>query len=188
MPGPLTRRTSMPSTSCTPRARRIDEVRTETGRAAVIVAPYDAELFGHWWFEGPEFLDLVVRKSCAQSAYRLSTPSDVLDSGLEFQIAMPAASSWGAYGHSQIWLNSDNEWIWPHVHHAAREMSRIAREQPRRRGADAPRPQSARPRASSRHRERLAVHDQYGNDGRVRRIARAQAYQPLQPAARPDRE
>ena len=95
----------------------------------MIVAPFDAELFGHWWFEGPEFLDLVVRKSCAQSVYRLSTPSDVLDSGLEFQIGMPAASSWGAYGHSQVWLNSDNEWIWPHVHHAAREMTRIAREQ-----------------------------------------------------------
>jgi 1,4-alpha-glucan branching enzyme len=110
------------------RAHRIDEVRTATGRAPVIVAPYDAELFGHWWFEGPEFLDLVVRKSCAQSAYRLSTPSDVLESGLEFQIGMPAASSWGAYGHSHTWLNSDNEWIWPHVHHAAREMSRIARE------------------------------------------------------------
>ena len=95
----------------------------------MIVAPFDAELFGHWWFEGPEFLDLVVRKSCAQSVYRLSTPSDVLDTGLEFQIGMPAASSWGAYGHSQVWLNSDNEWIWPHVHHAAREMTRIAREQ-----------------------------------------------------------
>jgi len=111
------------------RARRVDDVRSETGRAPVIVAPYDAELFGHWWFEGPEFLDLVVRKSCEQSAYRLSTPSDVLDSGLEFQSSMPAASSWGAYGYSRTWLNSDNAWIWPHLHQAAREMSRIALEQ-----------------------------------------------------------
>ncbi len=112
------------------RARRIEEVWTNTGRAPVIVAPYDAELFGHWWFEGPEFLDLVVRKSCTQSAYRLSTPSDVVDSGLELQAAMPAASSWGGYGYSQTWLNRDNEWIWPHVHHATREMSRIAQQRP----------------------------------------------------------
>ena len=112
------------------RATRIVHVRTETGRPPVIVAPYDAELFGHWWFEGPEFLDLVVRKSCNQSAYRLSTASDVIDSGVEFQVAMPAASSWGAYGHSQTWLNSDNEWIWPHLHRATREMSRIAQERP----------------------------------------------------------
>jgi len=100
----------------------------------VIVALYDAELFGHWWFGGPEFLNLAVRKSCAQSAYRLSTPSDVLDSGLEFQTAMPAASSWGAYGYSQTWLNRDNEWIWPHLHHATREMSRIAQQRPRAEG------------------------------------------------------
>jgi 1,4-alpha-glucan branching enzyme len=53
-----------------------------------------------------------------------------VSSGLEFQVAMPAASSWGAYGYSQIWLNPDNEWIWPHLHRAAREMSRIARERP----------------------------------------------------------
>jgi 1,4-alpha-glucan branching enzyme len=111
-------------------ATRIADVRAQQGRAPVIVAPYDAELFGHWWFEGPEFLDLVVRKSCQQSAYRLSTPSDVIDSGGEFQVAMPAASSWGAYGYSRIWLNSDNEWIWPHLHRGTREMARIARERP----------------------------------------------------------
>ena len=112
------------------RATRVEQVRNEIGRPPVIVAPYDAELFGHWWFEGPEFLDLVVRNSCSQSAYRLSTPSDVMDSGLEFQVAMPAASTWGAYGYSQIWVNRDNAWIWPHLHHATREMLRIAREHP----------------------------------------------------------
>ena len=54
------------------RAARIEQVRTQTGRAPVIAAPYDAELFGHWWFEGPEFLDLVVRNSAIslRTAYR----------------------------------------------------------------------------------------------------------------------
>jgi 1,4-alpha-glucan branching enzyme len=112
------------------RVTRFEEVWREHDRPPVIVAPYDAELFGHWWFEGPEFLDLVVRKSCQQSAYRLATPSDVANSGVQFQLAMPAASSWGAYGYSEIWLNRDNEWIWPHLHRAAGEMSRIARERP----------------------------------------------------------
>jgi len=112
------------------RATRFGEVRREQHLPSVIVAPYDAELFGHWWFEGPEFLDLVVRQSCEQAAYRLSTPSDVISSGLDFQVAMPAASSWGAYGYSQIWLNRENVWIWPHLHRATREMSSIARERP----------------------------------------------------------
>ena len=108
--------------------------RAVLGRPPVIVAPYDAELFGHWWFEGPEFLDRVVRKiACDQQGYRLCSPSDVIDSGLDFQVAMPTASSWGAYGYSDSWLNDRNDWIWPHVHRAVNAMAAIARN---RRTAD----------------------------------------------------
>ena len=113
---------------------RMEYVSNIAARPAVIVAPYDAELFGHWWFEGPEFLDLVVRKSAReQHAYSLSTATDVMDSGMEFQVATPAASSWGANGYNETWLNGATEWIWPHLHRAARELARIARE---RAGAD----------------------------------------------------
>ena len=163
------------------RATRFEEVRREKHRPPVIVAPYDAELFGHWCFEGPELLDLVVRQSCEQAAYRLSTPSDVISSGLDFQVAMPAASSWGAYGYSQIWLNPDNGWIWPHPHRATKIMSRIARGTPQRRGSDAATVQSACPRARARERERLAVHDHDGDNGGLREAASGNARQPLQP-------
>jgi 1,4-alpha-glucan branching enzyme len=106
-------------------------------RSPVVVAPYDAELFGHWWFEGPEFLDRVVRKvACDQKAYRLSTPTDVIESGLNFQVAMPAASSWGAYGYSDTWLNGANSWMWPHVHNVTEQMAKIARERPQATGLE----------------------------------------------------
>ncbi len=118
-------------------ATRMERVRSVTSRPPVIVAPYDAELFGHWWFEGPEFLDLVVRKSVAdQHEYRLSTPTDVMDGGLDFQVAMPAASSWGANGYSDTWCNDANDWIWPHLHHATSEMARIARQRARAEGQE----------------------------------------------------
>ena len=100
-----------------------------TGRQPVVVAPYDAELFGHWWFEGPEFLDRVVRKiadGCLP--LRLSTPTDVIDSGVTFQVAMPAASSWGAYGYSDTWVNARTQWIWPHLLHAVDQMATVARD------------------------------------------------------------
>ena len=106
---------------------QIDHWRQLLARPPVVVAPYDAELFGHWWFEGPEFLDLVVRKIVQEyRGYRLSTPTDVMNSGLQFQVTMPAASSWGAYGYSDSWLNSKNEWVWPHLHHTAQEMAKVA--------------------------------------------------------------
>ncbi|MGO9788655.1 MAG: glycoside hydrolase family 57 protein [Solirubrobacteraceae bacterium] len=111
------------------RASQIEHWRSVLERPPVVGAPYDAELFGHWWFEGPEFLDLVVRKVARdQRTYRLSSPADVIDSGLDFQVAMPAASSWGAYGYSNTWLNDTNAWIWPHLHHATAELARIASE------------------------------------------------------------
>jgi 1,4-alpha-glucan branching enzyme len=113
------------------RSRQIQHWSGVLSRPAVAVVPYDAELFGHWWFEGPEFLDLVVRKAIYdQQSYRLSTPSDVLECGLDFQVAMPAASSWGAYGYNDTWLNDGNCWIWPHLHHVTEEMAKIAGERP----------------------------------------------------------
>jgi 1,4-alpha-glucan branching enzyme len=100
-------------------------------RPPVLVTPFDTELFGHWWFEGPQFLDQIVRQVADGShGYRLSTPTDVADSGLDFQVTLPAASSWGAYGYSDTWLNDRNSWIWPHLHHAAAAMKALAAQRP----------------------------------------------------------
>jgi len=119
------------------RATQIEYWRSVLERPPVVAAPYDAELFGHWWFEGPEFLDVVVRRvACDQRAYRLSSPTDVMDSGLDFQVAMPAASSWGAYGHGNTWLNDTNDWIWPHLHRATAEMAKIARDHANAKGLE----------------------------------------------------
>jgi 1,4-alpha-glucan branching enzyme len=105
--------------------------KSAAARPAVLVAPYDAELFGHWWFEGPEFLDSVVRQAEQhRDSWRLATPTDVMDSGLDFQVAMPAASSWGAYGYSGTWLNDTNAWIWPQLHRAVEDMGAMTTSRP----------------------------------------------------------
>ncbi len=101
------------------------------GRRPIIVAPYDAELFGHWWFEGPHFLDALLRKSAEQDVCRLATPSDYLADHPENQLATPAASSWGEKGHAEMWLDGSNDWIYPHLHRCARGMARLARDFPR---------------------------------------------------------
>ena len=56
------------------RERQIEHLRRTLGRPPVVVAPYDAELFGHWWFEGPEFLEFFIRKAVHdQRTFRLAT-------------------------------------------------------------------------------------------------------------------
>jgi 1,4-alpha-glucan branching enzyme len=108
------------------RRRQIAEVGG-LGFDPVIVAPFDAELFGHWWFEGPRFLELFVRKAANEPELRLTTPSEYLASHPMEQTLQPAASTWGENGHLDVWLDQNNAWIYPHLDAAGRRMSEIAR-------------------------------------------------------------
>ena len=108
---------------------------TQLGRAAAIldrppllVSAYDAELFGHWWYEGLEFLDLFVRKACFdQKIFSLVTPQEYLRRHPTHQLAAPSASSWGEGGYWRMWLNEANEWIYPHLQLAQERMTELAR-------------------------------------------------------------
>ena len=91
----------------------------------VVVAPYDAELFGHWWFEGPDWLEAVIRRA-ERDGLALRTPGDYLDAAEKLPHATPSASSWGEEGYNAFWLNPANDWIYPHLHQAARAMGGLA--------------------------------------------------------------
>jgi 1,4-alpha-glucan branching enzyme len=98
----------------------------------IVVAPFDAELFGHWWFEGPLFLEKFIRKAAFdQNEFYLTTPSEFLETHPTQQAIKPAASTWGAKGHLEMWLDPGNAWIYPHLHVAARRMSDLARNHQR---------------------------------------------------------
>lgn len=102
------------------RTRQIVEASHTMDRRPVVVTPYDAELFGHWWFEGPIFLDMLLRKMhFDQDAIETSTPSRVLHETPTNQVTTPAGSSWGAEGHYGFWLSEKNSWIYPLLHDSA---------------------------------------------------------------------
>ena len=89
----------------------------------VVTAPYDAELFGHWWFEGPDFIDEVARSmATTPDVARMRSLGDVVALGAEWQMAQPARSSWGRRGQAEVWLNERNDWIWPRLHRAIRRV------------------------------------------------------------------
>ena len=107
----------------------------------IVVAPFDAELFGHWWFEGPRFLESFIRKvahehqdlrltskeAYGQQDFQLTTPTAFLANHPTQQTIAPAASSWGENGYLGVWLDESNSWIYPHLHSAARRMTEVAR-------------------------------------------------------------
>ncbi|MCK8828050.1 DUF1957 domain-containing protein [Natroniella acetigena] len=96
-------------------------------RTPIIISPYDAELFGHWWYEGPTWLEFLIRKiACDQQEIALSTPSQYLDKYPINQVATPSQSSWGDEGYNQVWLNQTNDWIYPQLHQMTEKMINLA--------------------------------------------------------------
>ncbi|MFW5999237.1 MAG: glycoside hydrolase family 57 protein [Halanaerobiaceae bacterium] len=96
-------------------------------RNPVVIAPYDAELFGHWWFEGPQWLEFLLEKlHYDQEEIETITPSDYLEIYPDNQISMPSESSWGYKGYHEVWLNGSNDWIYRHLHEAEYKMKDLA--------------------------------------------------------------
>jgi 1,4-alpha-glucan branching enzyme len=114
------------------RERQIEHLAGRmAGTRPIVISPYDAELYGHWWHEGPMFIDFLVRKVAHdQRIFRLATPGDYLRENPDQQLGAPPLCSWGAGGYAAVWLDGTNDWIYRHLHKAAERMVALAREFP----------------------------------------------------------
>ena len=113
------------------RELQIQYLAAKMDRPPLVVAPYDAELFGHWWYEGPQWLDYLFRNSASQqTVFGMITPSDYLRQYPSNQISMPSQSSWGNGGYHEVWLDGSNDWIYRHLHKAAERMVALANHYP----------------------------------------------------------
>ena len=109
------------------RQLQINRLSAEMDRPPVIVAPYDAELFGHWWFEGPHWLEWVLRlASETTSGVQSISCTDYLNQQTSIQKSTPSASTWGDQGYSGYWINEANDWIYPFLHKAGESMEKLA--------------------------------------------------------------
>jgi len=109
------------------RQQQVESLGDLLGIAPIITAPYDAELFGHWWFEGPMFLEMLLRKMhFDQNRVKTVLPSAYLNMSNRHQVVTPSFSSWGYKGYGEVWLDPCNDWIYPHLHKAQDLMSGYA--------------------------------------------------------------
>jgi 1,4-alpha-glucan branching enzyme len=101
------------------------------GKKPIVTSMYDAELFGHWWYEGPDFLEMLCRKlHYDQKDVSLITPSEYLNENPQNQMIQPEMSSWGDKGYHEVWLNGANDWIYRHLHKASETMIELAERFP----------------------------------------------------------
>ena len=113
------------------RQKQIEYLYDFMQKKPIIVSPYDAELSGHWWYEGPMWLDFLIRKiAFDQDQMRLITASEYLAENPRNQVITPSLSSWGWKGYSEMWLQGPNDWIYRHLHSASERMAELAKNFP----------------------------------------------------------
>jgi 1,4-alpha-glucan branching enzyme len=105
--------------------RRLQRSLSVGPRPPIVVAPYDAELFGHWWFEGPAFLEALIHCLDEAQDIRPVTLGEHLHLHGTAGDICPATSSWGERGYNSAWLRPDMGWVYLHLHQAAGELEEL---------------------------------------------------------------
>ena len=106
----------------------LGEHHRKTSSKGILCAPYDAELFGHWWAEGVYFLKEVMRNISKSPDVELTTCSKYLAENVPSRVISIPEGSWGEGGYHYIWLNKWTEWTWKHIYEDEAKMSELARQ------------------------------------------------------------
>jgi 1,4-alpha-glucan branching enzyme len=102
----------------------------EHGGSSIIAAAYDTELFGHWWFEGVDWLKQVLRQLSKSEVVELNTASKYIEQHPPEDVLALPEGSWGTGGGHFTWNNVDNDWMLPIVHAAELKMEELVAKFP----------------------------------------------------------
>ena len=94
----------------------------------MFLIPLDAELLGHWWFEGPQWLDILMQEVGKQNKIQMSGVSASLEHFSDAPTHQPKASSWGQNGDYSFWINPEVDWIYPLIHKAAEDLATLTEQ------------------------------------------------------------
>ncbi|MCQ2054088.1 MAG: DUF1957 domain-containing protein [Fibrobacter sp.] len=83
------------------------------GNKVSILCPYDAELFGHWWFEGPVFIERMFERAASSNVVEMASLESTMHSSADPDIHSPIFSSWGEGGFGEVWMNDEVSWAYP---------------------------------------------------------------------------
>jgi 1,4-alpha-glucan branching enzyme len=110
--------------------RLTQDYYAENGSYGIISANYDTELFGHWWFEGVDWLSAVLRRLAQSDTVELTTASEYIAAHPPDTVLHLPEGSWGAGGTHFVWDNADTHWMWPVIHAAENRMKSVLESHP----------------------------------------------------------
>jgi 1,4-alpha-glucan branching enzyme len=105
--------------------RLVRDYNQTSGEYGFISANYDTELFGHWWFEGVDWIAGVLRRLANSDVVELTTASAYLKEHPPDTVLNLPEGSWGAGGNHFVWDNADTHWLWPVIHAAEGRMQEV---------------------------------------------------------------
>ncbi|MGE5611121.1 MAG: 1,4-alpha-glucan branching protein domain-containing protein [Bacillota bacterium] len=108
----------------------LGEYQYYSGRQGVCVASFDAELFGHWWFEGIQFLRDVILSLNHIPEVKLMTAEEALYNHPPDKVVRLPEGSWGRNGDHSVWINDRTRWIWEIEYRAEGRMLKLLHELP----------------------------------------------------------
>jgi 1,4-alpha-glucan branching enzyme len=103
----------------------LTQYRHEHGASGIISAAFDTELFGHWWFEGVDWLCEVLRRLAARPEVELTSAGAYVEQHPPELVLNLPESSWGEGGGHFVWDNADTRWVWPVIHAAEERIERV---------------------------------------------------------------
>jgi 1,4-alpha-glucan branching enzyme len=110
----------------------VKQILLHEGREAeglpIICAPFDTELFGHWWFEGPRFLYKVLKWMAEDPEIQLMTGSEYIEEAGSKRVVSLPEGSWGEGGYHHIWFNEDTRWSWDLIYQTEQKAVEAARK------------------------------------------------------------
>ena len=98
----------------------------------IVVCPFDAELFGHWWFEGPQWLEGLLRRFNHDKDVKPTTLGNYLDLYPPSERVSLPEGSWGEGGDYRVWFNQDTEWTWEKVYEIEHKVAELLRRASRK--------------------------------------------------------
>jgi 1,4-alpha-glucan branching enzyme len=107
---------------------RLRTHRRQTGERGIVVAAFDTELFGHWWFEGPQWVYELLRQIHANGDITLTTCQEYLNQSPPRRTVQLSESSWGDGGDHRVWWQPGTRGLWRELYHAERDMRRLTQQ------------------------------------------------------------
>jgi len=97
----------------------------QTGEQGIVVAAFDTELFGHWWFEGPQWIYELLRRIAGSGDILLATCEEYLSLHPPQRTVQLRESSWGDGGDHRVWWQEGTREVWRKVYQAECAMQQL---------------------------------------------------------------